>query len=131
MASKLKPNATTAQINEFLDQLRIPNFRIHPRLVEFNNSNDRQRKITLLCNKLIVEGLPKAAAQAQSEELADADTISVGIKSLKQTGSVLMLAGLEEKDLQQQLPAEASTHVMLVFLKEKKVSILFYNHLQY
>jgi pyruvate carboxylase len=125
MASKLKPNATIAEINKFLSQLRISNFYVHPRLVEFNDSNDRQRKIILLCNKLIAKGLPKAVAQAQSEELADADTISVGIKSLKQTGSVLMLAGLEEKDLQQRLPAEASTHVMLVFLKEKKVSILF------
>jgi len=85
----------------------------------------------LLCNKLIVKGLPKAAAQAQSKELADANTISVSIKSLKQTSLVLMLAKLEEKDLQQQLLAEALTHVMLVFLKEKKVSILFYNHLQY
>lgn len=125
MASKLKPNATIADINEFLGQVSIPNFRIHPRLVEFNDANDRQRKITILCNKLIAEGLPEDAAQAQSEELADADTLSVGIKSLKQSGSVLMLAGLEEKDLQQSLSAEATTHVMLVFLKEKKVSNLF------
>jgi hypothetical protein len=125
MASKLKPNATTANINEFLGQVSIPNFRIHPRLVEFNDANDRQRKITLLRNKLIAKGLPEDAAQTQSEELADADTLSVGIKSLKQSGSVLMLAGLEEKDLQQRLSAEATTHVMLVFLKEKKVSNLF------
>jgi hypothetical protein len=125
MASKLKPNATTAEINEFLAQVRIPNFRIHPRLVEFNDTKDRQRKITLLRNKLIAEGLPEDAAQTQSEELADADTLSVGIKSLTQKGSVLMLAGLEEKDLEQKLSSEATTHVMLVFLKEKKVSNLF------
>jgi hypothetical protein len=67
--------------------------------VEFNDTNDRQRKITLLCNKLIAKGLPEDAAQAQSEELADASTLSVGIKSLKQSGLVLMLARLEEKDL--------------------------------
>jgi hypothetical protein len=67
--------------------------------VEFNDANDRQRKITLLCNKLISKGLPKDAAQAQSEELANANTLSVGIKSLKQSGLVLMLAKLEEKDL--------------------------------
>jgi hypothetical protein len=36
-----------------------------------------------------------------------------------------MLAGLEEKDLEQKLSSEATTHVMLVFLKEKKVSNLF------
>jgi hypothetical protein len=126
MASKLKPNATTAKINEFLAQLRIPNFCIHPRLVEFNNAKDRQRKITLLRNKLIAKGLPENAAQTQSEELADANTLSVGVKSLTQKGLVLMLAGLEEKDLEQQLSAEANTHVMLVFLKEKKVSNLNY-----
>jgi hypothetical protein len=126
MASKLKPNATTAEINEFLAQVCIPNFRIHPRLVEFNNAKDRERKTTLLRNKLIAKGLPEDAAQTQSEELADADTLSVGIKSLTQKGSVLMLARLEEKDLRQKLSAEANTHVMLVFLKEKKVINLLY-----
>ena len=125
MASKLKPNATTAEINEFLVQVCIPNFRIYPSLVEFNATKDRQRKITLLRNKLIAEGLPEDAAQTQSEELADADTLSDSIKSLTQKGSVLMLAGLEEKDLEQKLSSEATTHVMLVFLKKKKVSNLF------
>ena len=118
---------TTAEVNTFLAQVRIPNFCIHPRLVEFNNAKDRQRKITLRRNKLIAEGLPENAAQTQSEELADADTISVGIQSLTQKGSVLMLAGLEKKDLQQKLStSDATTHVMLVFLKERKVSNLFY-----
>jgi hypothetical protein len=36
-----------------------------------------------------------------------------------------MLAKLEEKDLEQKLSSEATTYVMLVFLKEKKVSNLF------
>ena len=79
----------------------------------------------LLRNKLISEGLPEDAAQSQSEELADADTLSVGIKSLTQKGSVLMLAGLERKNLWQELSSEeATTHVMLVFLKERKVGNL-------
>ena len=39
---------------------------------------------------------------------------------------MLMLAGLEEKDLEQKLSSEAATYVMLAFLKEKKVSNLFY-----
>jgi hypothetical protein len=68
--------------------------------VEFNDTKDQQRKITLLCNKLIAKGLLEDVAQTQSKELADADTLSVGIKSLTQKGSVLMLAGLEEKDLE-------------------------------
>jgi hypothetical protein len=62
IASPLKPNATTAEINEFLTQVHIPNFRVHLRLVEFNDAKDQQRKITLLCNKLIAKGLPKDAA---------------------------------------------------------------------
>jgi len=37
-----------------------------------------------------------------------------------------MLAGLEEKDLEQKLPVEANTHVILVFLKEKEVINLLY-----
>jgi hypothetical protein len=128
MASPLKPNATTAEINEFLVQVCIPNFRVHLRLVEFNDAKDKQRKITLLRNKLIAEGLPKDAAQNQSEELANTNTISVSITSLTQKGLVLMLARLEEKDLQQNLSSsDSTTNVMLVFLKERKVSILFYS----
>ena len=112
MASQLKPNATTAKINEFLMQVRIPNFRIHLRLVEFNDTKDSQCKITLLCNKLIAKGLPKDAAQTQSEELADANTLSVGIKSLTQKGLVLMLAGLEEKDLEQSFLLQMLLHML-------------------
>ena len=125
MASKLKPNATTAKINEFLTQVRIPNFHIHPKLVEFNDAKDRQHKITLLHNKLIAKGLPKDAAQSQSEELVDANTLSVSIKSLIQKGLVLILARLEQKDLRQGLSLEEATiYIILVFLKERKVSNL-------
>jgi hypothetical protein len=38
-----------------------------------------------------------------------------------------MLAGFKEKDLEQSLSPDATTHVMLVFLKERKVSNLFYS----
>jgi hypothetical protein len=79
MASKLKPNTTTAEINEFLAQVCIPNFCIHLRLVEFNDAKNQQRKMTLLYNKLIAKGLPKDVAQSQSEELVDANTIPVSI----------------------------------------------------
>jgi hypothetical protein len=127
MNSQLRPNATTTEINGFLAKVCISNYQIHPRLVEFNDVKDRQRKITLLYNKFVAQGLPENAAQTQSEELADSDTLSVGIKSLTQKGSVLMLAGLEEKDLEQSLSPDATTHVMLVFLKERKVSNLFYS----
>jgi hypothetical protein len=125
MTSKLKPNDSTATINEFLAQVRISNFHIHLKLVEFNDAKDRQRKITFLHNKLIAKGLPKDAAQSQSEELVDADVLLVGIELLTQKGLGLMLAGQEQKDFGLGLSLEeATTHVMLVFLKERKVSNL-------
>lgn len=40
-----------------------------------------------------------------------------------------MLAGLEEKDFEQKLSTKAATtHVMLVFLKEKKVNNTIYSY---
>ena len=66
--------------------------------MEFNDAKDQQHKITFLYNKLIAKGLPKDAAQSQSEELVDADTISVSIRSLTQKGLVLILARLKQKD---------------------------------
>ena len=95
MALKLKPNDSIATINEFLAQVCIPNFHIHPKLVEFNDIKDRQRKITFFHNKLIAKGLPKDIAQSQSEELINTNTLSVSIKSLTQKGLVLILVGLE------------------------------------
>ncbi len=127
MASRLRPNASTAQINEFLEQLRIPGWVVHPKLVEFNNAKDQERKITLLCNKLVEEGFPEDAAINQSKELADADIIQVGIQSMRQSGSILMVCGIDEKDLEQTKSSEESTrHVQLVFLKEKKVNLISY-----
>jgi hypothetical protein len=38
----------------------------------------------------------------------------------------VILASLEEKDLKQKLSIEANTYVILVFLKERKVSNLHY-----
>jgi hypothetical protein len=81
MASKLKLNAIIAKIDEFLVQVRISNFCIHLKLVEFSDAKDRQCKITL-CNKLIAKGLLKNVAQTQSEELADANALSISIKSV-------------------------------------------------
>ena len=95
MALKLKPNDSIATINEFLTQVRISNFHIHLKLVEFNDIKDQQHKITLFYNKLIAKGLSKDVAQSQSKELVDTNTISVSIRSLTQKGLVLMLGRLE------------------------------------
>ena len=73
--------------------------------------------------------MPENAAQTQSKELSDANTLFVSIKSLIHKGSVLMLARLKQKDLEQKLSSsDATTHIMLVFLKERKVSNLFYHY---
>ena len=45
------PNATTQDINKFLSQIQIPGWRVHPKLVEFNDPADRDRKASLLYNK--------------------------------------------------------------------------------
>jgi hypothetical protein len=114
------------EINAFLVQLNICGFRVYPRVVEFNDAKDRDRKMTLLRNKLISESLDEVAARGQSGELGKSDTISVGIKSLRQSGSILMLAGLDEKDLEQELATnDQVTHYMLLFLKDRKVSTKF------
>jgi len=132
MAVLLKPSSTTSEINWFLNQLSIPNWRVHPRVVEFNNAKDRNKKMTLLHNKLVHEGLPIDAAQSQVNELKEADILSIGIKSLKQSGSVLMLCGDWEKDLEQAKSSEeAVKHIVLLFLKDQKVSIPLYPHFQF
>jgi hypothetical protein len=123
MAFNFTPSSLALQIFEFLQQVSISNWRVHSKIVEFNDVEDRKKKMTLLRNKLIAKGLPEAAANEQAEELKDADTLSWGIKSLKQKGSIVMCCGDWEKDLQQaKSTTDALKHVVLVFLKEKQVS---------
>ena len=123
MAYRLKPSSSTIEINEFLAQVHIPNWVIHKKLVEFNDAKDKDRKITLLRNKLISEGLPEDAAINQSNEIADGDLVQNGIKSMKQSGSILMVCGIDQKDLAQVKTLEDATkHVQLMFLKDRKVN---------
>ena len=88
--------------------------------------------MTLLRNKLVCEGLPVDAAQSQVDELKEADVLSIGIKSLKQSGSVLMLCRDWEKDLEQAKSSEdAVKHIVLLFLKDQKASIPLFPHFQF
>jgi len=88
--------------------------------------------MTLLRNKLVCEGLPVDAAQSQVDELKEADVLSIGIKSLKQSGSVLMLCRDWEKDLEQAKSSEdAVKHIVLLFLKDQKASIPLCPHFQF
>jgi hypothetical protein len=124
----LQPNATITDINSFLSKISIPGWKVHPKIVEFNNARDRQKKIALLHSKLEKVGAANHVIQNQTKELYDADILPNAIKSLKQSGSVLMLCGDWERDLQQsKSPNEQLRHVVLVFLKEKTVSAYLYS----
>jgi hypothetical protein len=119
----LKPSASVSDINLFLSNINILGWRVHARIVEFNNNADRQKRITLLSSQLEKAGADELVIQNQIEELRAADILSNGIKSLRQSGSILMLSGDWERDLQQtKAPNDQLRHVVLVFLKEKKVS---------
>jgi hypothetical protein len=96
----LKPSALVSNINLFLSNINIPGWRVHLRIVEFNNDADRQKRITLLSSQLEKAGVDELVIQSQIEELCTADILSNGIKSLRQSGSILMLGGDWERDLQ-------------------------------
>jgi hypothetical protein len=123
------PNATTKEINNFLSQIQIPGWTVHPKLVEFNDPADRERKASLLHNKY-----KKAAPDPEWEATIDlvledmmlADVVSRGALSMRQSGSIAMICGDWEKDLAQQSgPEENRQHVVLVFLKNRQVNTPF------
>ena len=130
------PNATTQDINKFLSQIQIPGWRVHPKLVEFNDPADRDRKASLLYNKY-----KKKVSEPDSEleweevketvelvldDLKQADIISNGVLSMRQSGSIAMICGDWERDLTHKLgPEENTDHVVLIFLKNRQVRILY------
>ena len=126
------PNATTQDINKFLSQMQIPGWRVHPKLVEFNDPADRDRKASLLYNKYKKtaskpgSGLEwedvKETVELVLEDLKQADIISSGVHSMRQSGSIAMICGDWERDLAQELgPEENIDHIVLVFLKNRQV----------
>ena len=126
------PNATTQDINKFLSQIQIPGWRVHPKLVEFNDPADRDRKASLLYNKykkkvsepdseLEWEEV-KETVELVLEDLKQADIVSRGVLSMRQSGSIVMVSGDWERDLAQELgPEENIAHVVLIFLKNRQV----------
>jgi hypothetical protein len=87
----------------------------------------RQLLLLHTCSGTVTKGLLKDVAQNQSKELINANTLSLSIKLLIQKGFILILARLEKKDLKQSFSIQdTNIYIMLVFLKEKKVSNLFY-----
>ena len=126
------PNATTQDINKFLSQIQIPGWRVHPKLVEFNDPADRDRKASLLYNKYKKTaskpdpGLEwedvKETVELVLEDVKQADIISSGVHSMRQSGSIAMICGDWERDLAQELgPEENIDHIVLVFLKNRQV----------
>jgi len=129
------PNATTQDINKFLSQIQIPGWRVHPKLVEFNDPADRDRKVSLLYNKYkkAVSKAPELQWEEVEEtvelvldDLKQADIISSGVLSMRQSGSIAMICGDWERDLTHKLgPEENTDHVVLIFLKNRQVRILY------
>lgn len=106
---------------ELLSQQWPGGWRLHPKLIYFNNAQDKARKQLLLYNKLINNGNPEEFAQAEVNDLKLGDTVSDGVRSLKQSGSILLLSGLAEKDLEHK--RDGQDHVILLFLKNRTVSL--------
>ena len=118
----LKPSTPASDINLFLSNINILGWRVYPKIVEFNDATYRQTTIALLHSKLKKAGVDELVIQNQVEELCARDILSNSIKSLWQSGSILMLGRDWERDLQQtKAPNNQLRHVVLVFLKEKKV----------
>jgi hypothetical protein len=116
-------------INSFLSALNIPGLNVHPRLVEFNDAADRKRKVVAYTKQLWDRGMSQEDAVV---EVRAADTLSFRIRSMKQSGSVVMLAAVEKEEscedeaesgyLVSRADFVTKTHVVLYFLKYKVVS---------
>ena len=125
-SNPLTPSSSMQDINTFLASLQISGWRIHPKLVEYNDTADRKRKITLLINKKKTEDpdVDSGVLEWYREDMSAGDTIANGITSMRQSGSVAMLCGDWQKDLAQEMPLGTNIqHVILVFLKNRQVSI--------
>jgi hypothetical protein len=122
-------------INSFLSAINIPGLNVHPRLVEFNNTADRRRKVAAYTKQLRDGGMSPEDAAVEVAGLKAAHTLSFGIRSMKQSGSVVMLAAVEEEEgcedkadsgeveyLISRADFATKTHVVLYFLKDKVVS---------
>ena len=48
----LKPSTPVSNINLFLSNVNILGWRVHLKIVEFNDATHRQTTIALLCSKL-------------------------------------------------------------------------------
>jgi hypothetical protein len=129
---QLTPSSTTIAINSFLSSINIPGLNVHPRLVEFNDTGDRKRKIVAYTKQLRAGGMSEEDAVVEVAGLKAADTLSFGIRSMKQSGSVVMLAAVEKEEscedkaesgyLVGRADFATKTHVVLYFLKHKVVS---------
>jgi hypothetical protein len=130
----LTPSSSMQDLATLLASLHIPEWKIHHKLIEYNDVADRERKISLLINKV------KSSDPNVDDDLLDwyrqdmmaGDTIGNGITSMRQSGSIAMLCSDWEKNLAQDIPlGQNLLHVSLVFFKNNKASTLifaFFHH---
>ena len=90
----LTPSSSVQDINAFLASLQIPGWRIHPKLVEYNDAADCKRKITLLINKKTEDpDVDSGVLEWYREDMSAGDTIANSITSMQQSSSIAMLCG--------------------------------------
>jgi hypothetical protein len=122
----LTPTASLQDINAVLTKTSIQGWNVHSRMVEFNDKDDKMKKMSIFTNKLKATNNPQDIINLLVKEAFDGDTISEGLKSMKQKGSIVMLSGDWEKDLGNEVSLdEKKLHVHLLFLKERKVCFIF------
>ena len=120
----LKPSSSIAEINDFLASVTIEGWTVHPKLVEFNNRQDRERKAGQLYNqyKAAEDPLDEEAIRFEVDDLRKGDIVENGRKSLKQKGGIVMVSGPSSKGFQEAIKIEGKlTHVALVLLKNRVV----------
>ncbi|KFY94623.1 hypothetical protein V500_03132 [Pseudogymnoascus sp. VKM F-4518 (FW-2643)] len=124
MPSYLPPTASLPKINLVLSKFNIPGWHVHPRIVEFNDKADKSKKMATYTNKMKAAGYDQQTIDMLVGESLEGDTISEGVKGMKQKGTVALLSGDWERSVGNPAsPGEKKLHVQLLFLKERKVYI--------
>jgi hypothetical protein len=120
----LSPFSTLQEINKVLLAFQITGWKVHPRVVEFGSKEDKAKKATMLSTQMKKYGNPEDLINMMVEECCDGDTVTEGIRSMTQQGSIVMVCGDFERDNRNKISLdEKKLHVHLLFLKERKVSV--------
>ncbi|OAF63009.1 hypothetical protein VC83_00112 [Pseudogymnoascus destructans] len=91
MSSYLTPTASLPEVNLVLAEFNIPECHIHP--VEFNDKADKTKKMATYTNRMKAASYDQQTIQMLVKESLEGDTISEGVKGMRQKGAVVLLSG--------------------------------------